>query len=44
MVARWAIGGMTESVPWMAPQLAGGYTAMRTVPDQLSKTCGWKKN
>lgn len=37
MVARWAIGGMTESVPWMAPQLAGGYTAMRTVPDQLSK-------
>ena len=37
MVARWAIGGITESVPWMAPQLAGGYTAMQKIPDKLSK-------
>jgi len=37
MVARWAIGGITESVPWMGPQLLGGYTAMQTVPDKLGK-------
>ena len=37
MVARWAIGGMSESVPWMVPQLAGGTLAMQKVPDKLGK-------
>ena len=37
MVARWAVGGIAESLPFMGPTLLGGIAGMEVVPDQLRK-------
>lgn len=44
MVLRWAVGGLAESLPFMAAPLAGGLAGAEYVPPQIRKIPIFGKN